>query len=450
MMAEPRRLLVVTYHFPPSNVTGTFRLLGFVRHLEALGWTSTVVTVRHPEGDPTDPALLARIPASTTVVRTPAPDVLKRLVALVPRGRPKTARPAVPAGEAPPPARGAVDWMSRLLVTPDPKIGWIPFAARAAIRAGRASPPHAILSSGPPWSAHRAALRAARRLRAPWAADFRDPWATSPFVEIPYPSLRRRNERLEAEVVREARLVLCNTDALERSFRDRYPGEPRDKFLVLTNGYDPEEFDGVEPARPEPGKMRLLHPGVLYGKRDPRGLLAALCELRDGEPEVARALDVRFVGFLREERFDMERVAAEWGLEGIVHGQGSVGHREALALMRGSDALLVLGLAGGEPESQVPAKVYEYFGADRFILSLSHPDGAIARILAQGGRPHRVVPFDDVAAIRAAIVDLHARWKRGELRAPDAATWKAPVTPFTRRALAERLARSLESIVTRR
>ncbi|MBI1852940.1 MAG: glycosyltransferase [Planctomycetes bacterium] len=445
-MGEPKRLLVVTYHFPPSNVTGTFRLLGFVRHLERLGWRSTVVTVRDPEGDPKDPELIARIPATTIVVRTASPDVLKRLAALVPRTRAKGVRSG--ATESSPPARSAVDYLSRLLVTPDSKIGWIPFAARAGIRAGRDVRPHAILSSGPPWSAHRAALRIARRLRVPWAADFRDPWATSPFVEIPYPSLRRRNERLEAEVVREARLVLCNTDALEQNFRERYPAEPRDKFLTLTNGYDPEDFDGLVPTRPAPGKLRLLHPGVLYGKRNPRGLLTALGQIRDRDPDVARALDFRFVGFLREERFDMEQVAVEWGLEGIVSGQGSVGHREALSLMRGADALLVLGLAGGEPESQVPAKVYEYVGADRFILSLSHPQGAIARILAQSGRPHRVVGFDDVAGIRAAILELHERWKCGELRARDDADWKPPVTPFTRAALTARLAAALDSIIT--
>lgn len=447
-----KRLLIVTYHFPPSNVTGTFRLLGFIRHLDRLGWRCAVVTVRDPKGDPTDPSLLERVPAGTSVVRTSAPDLLKLATGVLPRAR---GRRAPPSGSRDSEAkalddRSPLDYLSRLLVTPDPKIGWIPFAARATLALARSFKPQALLSSGPPWSAHRAALRVSRRLGLPWVADFRDPWAVSPFVEIPYPSLERRNARLEAEVVREASLVLCNTEPLEESFRRRYPAEPGSKFVTLTNGYDPEDFDGVKPVGNDAGKMRLLHAGVLYGKRDPRGLLDALVAIRDRHPEVARETEALFVGFLREERFDMEDVAAAWGLTGIVRGIGNLGHRDALSLMLGAEALLVLGLTGGAPEAQVPAKVYEYFGAGRFILSLSHPDGAIAHILARSGRPHRVVPFDDAEAIRRAIVDLHARFLRGDLRADGAgAAEVAPVAEFTRAALAARLAASIETLASR-
>ena len=69
----------------------------------------------------------------------------------------------------------------------------------------------------------------------------------------------------------------------------------------------------------------------------------------------------------------------------------------------------------------IPGKVFEYVAAERPILAAVPPGGAAAKLIDEIGAGI-VAPVDDVEALRAALVELHARWKRGELAvelAPD-------------------------------
>ena len=76
-----RHWLCVAYAFPPINRSGTFRTLGFVKHLHKLGWDATVLTV--PPGDePVDNALLTQVPPSTEVIRVPWTDLIARVKSL--------------------------------------------------------------------------------------------------------------------------------------------------------------------------------------------------------------------------------------------------------------------------------------------------------------------------------------------------------------------------------
>ena len=62
----------------------------------------------------------------------------------------------------------------------------------------------------------------------------------------------------------------------------------------------------------------------------------------------------------------------------------------------------------------IPGKVFEYVAAERPILAAVPPGGAAAKLIDEIGAGI-VAPVDDVEALRAALVELHARWKRGEL-----------------------------------
>jgi colanic acid biosynthesis glycosyl transferase WcaI len=58
--------------------------------------------------------------------------------------------------------------------------------------------------------------------------------------------------------------------------------------------------------------------------------------------------------------------------------------------------------------------VFEYLAAERPILAAVPPEGAAAELIRETGAGV-VAPPDDVAALTAALVDLHARWRAGTL-----------------------------------
>ena len=136
-----KKLLLITYHFPPSAASGAFRLLGFARHLPTFGWQPLVVAPPGLPWEPTDAALAEQIPAEAIIESVGYPA-----------GAPKLLRKF---------AQNAI---------------WLPYAWFTCQRMIAEHRPDAILTSGPPHCVHLLGQRLNRSTGLPWIADFRDPW----------------------------------------------------------------------------------------------------------------------------------------------------------------------------------------------------------------------------------------------------------------------------------
>ena len=204
-------------------------------------------------------------------------------------------------------------------------------------------------------------------------------------------------------------------------------------MLTIANGCDFDDFAGMAYERGD--RFRITHTGSFFGKRDPKPFLQALAD--SGLEDVT----VRFVGDFRPaDREFMERL----GLADRVELVDYVPRRRSLELQRESEALLLLiPEAAGRGRGVLSGKVFEYIAAERPILAVVPPDGAAAKLLRDTGAGTVVAP-EDVDGIRAALVDLHARWRDGGLDAP-------PLTPewrerLSRGARVEELADLLRSL----
>jgi glycosyltransferase involved in cell wall biosynthesis len=421
-MTRPSELLVVAFHFPPLASSGTFRTLSFVRHLSRLGWRSTVVTVDETSAAPRDEALLDKVPAGTSVLRVRSGDPVAILKRIVGRGGAGNAPPAAtaPARLAPPsPRRGGLfDTLTRCLQLPDKES---PFQATAAIAALRAfdgvAPPDAVFASGPPMSGLVAGAIAARALGAPLVADFRDPWTANPFRDLPNAFLRGVDSLLERFVLRTARVSIFNTPPARDALAAAHPEIAAERLVVIENGFDPDELPlAAESSGEGEGGLTFLHTGVLYGRRDPTPFLHAVRDVLSGDPSLGGTLRVRFVGFPGDARFTSDALRdAAGGDSRTVSVEGSVPHATALAEMVRADVLLLLGVTGAGPEVQVPAKLFEYLATGRPIFATCHPNGAIAAVLRESRARVFSAPPDDAAAIAAALRQVVAAAKRGEL-----------------------------------
>ena len=174
--------------------------------------------------------------------------------------------------------------------------------------------------------------------------------------------------------------------------------------MTIANGCDFDDFAGLEYHPSD--RLRITHTGNFQGKRDPKPFFRALAE--SGLEDVV----VRFAGDVRAA--DRE-YAESLGLGDSIELLGYVSRRRSLELQRDSEALLLLiPDSGGRGKGVLTGKIFEYLAAERPILAVVPPDGAAADLLRETGAGTVVAP-DDVDAIRAALVELHRRWKDGSL-----------------------------------
>jgi glycosyltransferase involved in cell wall biosynthesis len=220
-------------------------------------------------------------------------------------------------------------------------------------------------------------------------------------------------------VARQADAIVTAADAISAETRLL---EPKGRVVTISNGCDFDDFAGLEYTRAD--RLRLTHAGSFFGKRDPKPFLQALAD--SGLEDVT----VRFLGDFRPgDREFLESLPLGDRVELIDY----VPRRTSLALQRDSDALLLLiPEAGGRGRGVLSGKVFEYLAAERPILALVPPDGAAAKLIRDTNAGIVAGP-DDVAGIRDALLDLHARWRDGRLEGtPLSPQWREKLSRAAR------------------
>ena len=447
--ADPaaRRLLLVTYTFPPDLEVGGLRWQQMVRHFAERGFVFDVLTQDFRRAPKLDLARLQTLPPGTRVFSVTSADPLALRVQrmAVPllrrarggareRGASAAGAAAGPAVSAPRPAPGA---LARAY------FAWITFArdgnwAQAAARAGAALATReryvAVISSGPPHMAHDGARGIARRLGLPHVVDMRDPWSLVQRIseEIAGPLWSHLARKFERRVVRDAALITMNTEASRDAMRAAYP-ERAGIIETIRNGCDDEP---LPPARRD-GRFTIRFAGSIYIDRDPRLVFrAAAALIRDLRLTPAQ-FAIELVGDV--DRFagtPTMQIAREEGVEGYVALRGLVKRHEALEFLAGATVLLSL---PQDSDFAIPAKIYEYLRFDAWMLVLAHEHSATAKLLASTDAD--VLEPSDVEGMARALRRRYDQFQRGEI--PEAAGRDGR---FDRRVQSERLMDLLEDV----
>jgi hypothetical protein len=391
-------------YFPPAGGGGVQRALKFATHLPALGIETHVLAPDDPKWIHSDSGLVPPTQAWIHRARYLGPGARKLADDL--HGKTGLDRLAVQARS-----------LSRRVLVPDENVSWNLTAIPAALRIARSEGIDVILTTSPPNSVHLVGAAVQRATGVKWVADLRDSIATHPHRNVERALVRAKekvSESVARLVARRADAIVAASDAIADEARTL---EPKGTVTTILNGADFDDFAGLEYRRAD--RFRITHAGSFFGKRDPRPFLAALAE--SGLQDV----QARFVG---DFRVSDREWAETLGLGDRLELLPYVTRRESLTLQRDSDALLLLiPDAGGRGKGVLSGKVFEYLAAERPILAAVPPDGEAAGLIRETGAGVVAAP-DDVAALTAALMDLHARWSAGTLDG-------APLSPEDRERL---------------
>lgn len=407
-----RRVLMIAYHYPPVlGSSGVHRSLKFSQYLPELGWDVSVLTVHPRAYERTATAQLKDIPASVEVVPAFALDCARHLSI---KGR---------------------YWSA--LALPDRYSSWLLGGLWSGLRLIARQKPAFIYSTYPIATAHLIGYCLHKLSGLPWVADFRDPMAQDGYPSDP--KKWRSYQRIEALALRHATRCLFTTPGTVAFYRERYPEVNADKFVLIGNGFDEEDFAKASPApRAANEPLLVLHSGVIYpSERDPRPFFEALAELKQQGRIDATGLRVRLRATGHDHLYRPQLEAL--GIADLVELAPASDYRSALSEMLSADALLLFQAANCN--QQIPAKAYEYLRAGRPVFALTDAAGDTAALLHSAGL-HAQAPLDERDSIVTAFGAFLERLARGEERGAE----RDQIAQHSRRARSQQLAALLDKL----
>lgn len=443
-----RRLLLITYHFPPSGAAGALRWEKLASLAADRGWLLDVVTLDPAHlGERRDRATHA-LPAGTRVFHVPA-VTLKRerivtaLLATVRalRARATTAddqadESGAPGSPAREPSRpGLASRTYGALCETATQRRWAVDAAVLGLQLASRETYAAVITCGPPHMAHVAGRRVADRHDLPLVLDLRDPWRLVERLadSIDSPVWRWQASWHERGVVPRADLIVMNTVPARDAMRERYP-EQASRIIAVMNGFDEDR-----PATSERGhKFVVTYTGSIYLDRDPRPLFEAARRLIERRELAPRDFGITLVGSVERGRSGSTiEIARQVGIEEFVE---LLPHRPRAALREILARSAVLVSLSQDSHLAIPSKIFEYMQFDAWILAMAEPHNAAARLL-EGSRAD-VVPPDDAGRIAERLEQRYDQYRRGEYPVRLATERR-----FSRRAQADILFDALERCI---
>ena len=428
-----KRVLIISYYWPPAGGSGVQRWVKFSKYLPSEGWQPVIYTPSNPELLAEDRSLADDVPPEAEVIR-------KHIFEPYNAYRKLTGKTGSESGEVNPINAGSKTPWQRLALfvrgnffIPDPRCFWVRPSVRFLEKYLKRHPVDIIVSTGPPHSMHLIAMKLARATGLPWVADFRDPWTRMFYFK--HLSLTRwamgRHRRLEKKVLDNASVIVAVSPLVQKEFMEM----TGTRVELITNGYDESDFDDA--VVESDGYFNITHTGLFAADGNPTLLWDILARKCRENPEFNRMLRIRLAGKTDAEIIEAIRAA---GLGGHLRDNGYQPHTVAVKEQKSASVLLLPLRKEPEYKAVLPGKLFEYLAAGRPVLGIGQSDGAMAIILKDTGAG-TVADWNDCETMSGFIDGC---WKRFQEDSPDAGTEN--ISAYSRKNLTARMARLLDSL----
>jgi len=431
-----RKVLIITYYWPPSGGAGVQRWLKFSKYLREFGWEPVIYTPENPEAPAIDNSLEKDIPEGISIIKRPIIEpysVYKRFVGMKPGEK-------VNAGflqekEKPGIAEGIAVWLRGNFFIPDARRFWIRPSVRFLNDYLCANPVDAIVSTGPPHSMHLIAWQIHKKLHIPWLADFRDPWTGIDFYhQLKLTLLADRiHHNLEKKVLSSATAVTVVSQDMAVEFN----GIVKRDYKLVTNGYDEEDISPL-PRHELDSKFTIAHIGSINTSRNPIKLWKVLSEIVKVNPEFANKLQIKLVGKVD---IGVLKSIEENGLTAYLTRIEYMPHQDVMHEIRKSQVLLLLINNTPNAKGILTGKIFEYLGSGRPILSIGPEDGEAAVIL-QEADAGQTAGYENEEKMRQVLTGFFTKYSEQRLESNT-----GNQTKYSRKALTQKIAGILDSII---
>ncbi|MFM9826605.1 glycosyltransferase family 4 protein [Flavobacterium sp.] len=427
---KPKKILIITYYWPPAGGPGVQRWLKFVKYLPDFGVQPIVYIPENPTYPIVDENLVKEVSDKAIILKHKIFEPYQ-LASFLSKNKTKEISSGIIPNQK---KQSFLDkvflWIRGNLFIPDARFFWVKTSVAFLEEYISENEIDTIVTSGPPHSLHLIGLQLKQKLDLKWFADFRDPWTTIGY----HKSLRlssyaaKKHKALERQVLNTADTIIVTSKTTKTEFQ-LITTKP---IAVITNGYDTEKVE----KQALDSKFSLAHIGSFLSERNPKVLWESLVELLHEIPDFKLHLEIKLIGAVSQEVLE---TISGFGLNPYLNNLGYVSHSEAIAYQRKSQVLLLIEINSEDTKSIIPGKLFEYMVSERPIIAIGPKGSDFAEIITN---TNTGVFFDysDKVKLKSVLLDFYNQFLEGNLQSNGVG-----LQHFSRRNLTDKLAQLLTS-----
>lgn len=426
MKTEPKKLLIITYYWPPAGGPGVQRWLKFVKYLPDFNVQPIVYVPENPTYPIVDEGLLSEVSDKAIVLKNKIFEPYQLAGFLSKKETKKISSGIIPAAKKQSFLERTLLWVRGNLFIPDARFLWVNPSVKYLKAYIQEHNIDTVITSGPPHSLHLIGLKLKQSLNINWYADFRDPWTTIGY----YKALKlssyadKKHKQLEKAVLNGADTIIVTSKTTKAEFKllTHTPIE------VITNGYDVENV--AKQSLDE--KFTMAHIGSFLSDRNPKVLWEVLQELIAENTLFATHFQLKLIGKISQEILDS---IANYNLANYCNNLGYVSHIEAIQHQRKSQVLLLIEIDAPETRSIIPGKLFEYMASERPIVAIGPKDSDFAEIITSTNTGVFFM-YDEKERLKKTIISYFELYLENKLQ-----VYPVGLQQYSRKSLTEQLAK---------
>ncbi len=399
-----KKILIITYYWPPSGGVGVQRWLHFTKNLKKEGWDPIIYTPENPQFDITDDSL-QKFTEGIEVIKSSIWEPFGLFHQLTGNKNKNEVKQGLVLEK---PKKTWKDdlivWIRGNLFIPDPRMFWVKPSVKFLSGIIKERKIETVITTGPPHSMHLIGLGLKKEFpEIKWVADFRDPWSEWDVLPKLMATKRtlKQHRSLELKVLKKSDHILTVSNSLLESLKSKFP---EGQVSLVTNGISDDKTKIYE-AQTErtSGKFVVGYYGMLNEIRDPETLWGVLEEICEQNEVFNHNLEIRLGGIVANSILD--RLNKSKWLSGKVVSLGYLNHEQVFDEYQKCDLLLLLLNKSDNAKWILPMKFFEYLSATKPILSLGPEDSDLAKMF-EGFSVGEMIDFDHHSAISQFVLSI--------------------------------------------
>lgn len=422
-----RKVLVITYYWPPAGGPGVQRWLKFVKYLRDFDIEPVVYIPENPTYPIQDTSLLNETPEGITILKHSIFEPY-RWAGFLSRKKTKRISSGILQTKNQSVLEKMMLWVRGNFFIPDARKYWVKPSVDFLSQVIKEQGINSIITTGPPHSVHLIGQQLKQKHELQWLADFRDPWTSIGYhkkLRLSSAS-QKKHKLLEKQVLNNADIITVTSETTKIEFAEI----TKQPIEVITNGYD-IDYDGKAGLDE---KFSISHIGSLLSGRNPSNLWSVLAEMVNENSQFREAFKLQLIGVVSEDVLDNMH---GHGLQPYINQTDYLSHSEALKFQQRSQVLLLVEINSYETTGIIPGKLFEYMAAQRPILALGPKNWEVSQIIneTQSGQ---VFGYDERLQLKELILEWFKDFQNANLHVDS-----KHVEKYSRRELTRKLAKHL-------
>jgi len=405
-MSDSKKLLIITYYWPPAGGPGVQRWLKFVKYLPDFNVQPIVYVPENPTYPIIDNGLESEVSEKAIMLKNKIFEPYGLASFFGKNKTKKISSGIIPNQKKQSFLEKTLLWVRGNVFIPDARFLWVKPSVKYLTKYIQENNIDTIVTSGPPHSLHLIGLQLKKDLGVKWFADFRDPWTTIGYHKALKlsSSAEKKHKALEKEVLNTADTIIVTSKTTKTEF-EAITTKP---IEVITNGYDVEKVD----KQPLDEKFTLAHIGSFLSERNPSILWKALKELTSENKDFKNDFQLKLIGAVSQEVLDS---ISEFKLNDFVLNLGYVSHQEAIEHQRKSQVLLLIEINSEDTKSIIPGKLFEYMVSERPIVAIG-PEGSDFAEIITTTNTGVFFTYDEKEKLKALLLKYYQEYQQQNLK----------------------------------